>query len=73
MKYNLCISIPIKYTSINEVTPIIDKAIKSKPNLIELRFDYISKIKTLSILSVLCGKKTSKKICAEPAQKRKFL
>jgi len=48
MKYNLCISIPIKYTSIKEVTPIIDKAIKSKPNLIELRFDYISKIKTLN-------------------------
>ena len=49
MKYNLCISIPIKYTSIKEVTPIIDKAIKSKPNLIELRFDYISNIKTISL------------------------
>ena len=49
MKFNLCIPIPIKYTSIKEVKPIIDKAIKSKPNLIELRFDYISNIKTLSM------------------------
>lgn len=49
MKYNLCIPIPIKYTSIKEVKPIIDKAIKSKPNLIELRFDYISNIKTISL------------------------
>lgn len=49
MKYNLCISIPIKYTSIKEVRPLIEKAVKSKPDLIELRFDYISKIKTISI------------------------
>ena len=49
MKYNLCIPIPIKHTSIKEVKPIIDKAIKSKPNLIELRFDYISDVKTLSV------------------------
>jgi len=49
MKFNLCIPIPIKYTSIKEVKPIIDKAIKSKPNLIELRYDYISNIKTLSV------------------------
>ncbi len=49
MKYNLCISIPIKYTSIKEVRPLIEKAVKSKPNLIELRFDYISNIKTFSV------------------------
>ncbi len=48
MKFNLCVPIPIKYTSIKEVRPIIEKAIKSKPDLIELRFDYISNIKTLS-------------------------
>jgi 3-dehydroquinate dehydratase type I len=48
MKYNLCVSIPIKYTSIEEVRPIIAKAIESKPNLVELRFDYISNIKNLS-------------------------
>ncbi len=47
MKFNLCVPIPIKYTSIKEVRPLIEKAIKSKPDLIELRFDYISNIKTL--------------------------
>ena len=49
MKYNLCIPIPVKSTRIKEVKPIINKAIKTEPNLIELRFDYISDIKTLSI------------------------
>ncbi|MFW9999405.1 MAG: type I 3-dehydroquinate dehydratase [Candidatus Hodarchaeota archaeon] len=48
MKYNLCIPIPIKYANIEEVRPIIDKTIKSKPNLIELRFDYISNIEKIS-------------------------
>ncbi|MFX0140344.1 MAG: type I 3-dehydroquinate dehydratase [Candidatus Hodarchaeota archaeon] len=49
MKYNLCIPIPIKYTRIKEVKPIINKAIKTEPKLIELRFDYIPDINTLSI------------------------
>jgi 3-dehydroquinate dehydratase-1 len=49
MKFNLCIPIPIKHASVKEVKPIIDKAVKSKPNLIELRLDYISDIKILSI------------------------
>jgi 3-dehydroquinate dehydratase-1 len=49
MKYNLCVSIPIKYTNIEEVRPIINEAIKSKPNFIELRFDYISDIKNISV------------------------
>jgi len=49
MKYNLCIPIPIRYTTIKEVKPIIEKVIKSKPNLIELRFDYISNVNTLSV------------------------
>jgi 3-dehydroquinate dehydratase-1 len=49
MNYNLCIAIPIKSTNIKEVIPIIDEALKAKPNLIELRLDYISKIKTLDI------------------------
>jgi 3-dehydroquinate dehydratase type I len=48
MKFNLCIPIPIKYANIEKVRPIIDKALKSKPNLIELRLDYISNIETLS-------------------------
>lgn len=49
MKYNLCIPIPIRYISIKKVKPVIDKAIKSEPNLIELRFDYISNYITLSL------------------------
>jgi len=49
MKYNLCLALPIKYSSIKEVRPIIDKAIKSKPDLIELRLDYISNIEALSL------------------------
>lgn len=49
MKYNLCISIPIKFATTKEVRPIIDKAIKLKPNIIELRFDYISNLESLSL------------------------
>ncbi|UCC20747.1 MAG: type I 3-dehydroquinate dehydratase [Promethearchaeota archaeon] len=49
MKLNLCIPIPIRFTNINKVKSIIDKAIKSKPNLIELRFDYITDIQNFSI------------------------
>ncbi|MFX0103986.1 MAG: type I 3-dehydroquinate dehydratase [Candidatus Hodarchaeota archaeon] len=49
MKYNLCIPIPIKQAIIKEVKPIIDKVISLKPNLIELRLDYISDIEALSI------------------------
>ena len=48
MKYNLCLSIPIKDISIEEIEPILNKAIRSQPNLIELRFDYISNINTLT-------------------------
>ncbi|MFX1567951.1 MAG: type I 3-dehydroquinate dehydratase [Promethearchaeota archaeon] len=49
MNFNLCIPIPIKYSRIEQVKPLIDKAIKSKPNLIELRFDYIPNIQALSV------------------------
>lgn len=49
MKFNICVSIPIKNTSFKEVEPIIADALKSNPKLIELRFDYISNIKTLSM------------------------
>lgn len=48
MKYNICVPIPVKFARISEVKPIIDKAIKSKPNLIELRFDFINNVQTLS-------------------------
>jgi len=49
MKLNLCIPIPIRFTNIKEVKSIINKAIKSKPNLIELRFDYVTDIQNISI------------------------
>lgn len=49
MKYNICIPIPVKSANINEIKPILDKAIKKNPNLIELRFDYINNIQTLSL------------------------
>ena len=52
MKFNICVSIPIKNTSFKEVEPIIADAVKSNPKLIELRFDYISNIKTLSMVFV---------------------
>jgi 3-dehydroquinate dehydratase type I len=42
MKYPLCVSIPFKFTSFLDSKIVIDDAIKSDPNLIELRFDYIS-------------------------------
>ncbi len=49
MKYNICISIPIRDPSIQRVKPIIHKALKTKPNFIELRFDYIPDIKSISM------------------------
>ncbi len=49
MKFNLCIPIPIRDPSIQAVQPIIDKALNTKPNLIELRFDYISDFKRISV------------------------
>ena len=39
-------------TSLTKVEPIIADAVKSNPKLIELRFDYISNIKTLSMVFV---------------------
>jgi len=49
MKYNICIPIPVKSANINEIKPILDKTLKKNPNLIELRFDYINNIQTLSL------------------------
>ena len=49
MKYNICITLPIKSTRIKEVRPIVNKSLKSKPNLIELRFDYISDVNALNV------------------------
>ncbi|MFX1501310.1 MAG: type I 3-dehydroquinate dehydratase [Promethearchaeota archaeon] len=49
MKFNMCIPIPVKFASMGKTKPIIEKAINSKPNLIELRFDYLNNVQTLSI------------------------
>jgi len=48
MKYNLCVSIPFKFISIKDSKSVIHHAIKSKPDLIELRFDYIPNVKIIS-------------------------
>ena len=49
MKYNICIPIPIKSAKIGEIKPILDKAIKKDPNLIEFRFDYISNVQKITL------------------------
>ena len=49
MKYNICTAIPVKSTSIKEITPTIDRSLKSKPNLVELRFDYITDVNALNL------------------------
>ncbi|MFX1418323.1 MAG: type I 3-dehydroquinate dehydratase [Promethearchaeota archaeon] len=49
MKFNLCIPIPIRFKSVRDAIPTINKAIDSKPNLIELRFDYITDLKNISL------------------------
>ncbi|MFW9819678.1 MAG: type I 3-dehydroquinate dehydratase [Candidatus Thorarchaeota archaeon] len=49
MKYNICVPIPIRYLSIQAVQPIIEKALKTKPNLIEFRFDYVPDFKSISL------------------------
>lgn len=49
MKYNICIPIPVKSANISEIKPILDKAKRKNPNLIELRFDYIYNIQTFSL------------------------
>ncbi|MFW9826943.1 MAG: type I 3-dehydroquinate dehydratase [Candidatus Thorarchaeota archaeon] len=48
MKYRICVSIPFKFQSFMDSKLVIDNAIKSDPNLIELRFDYISNAKIIN-------------------------
>jgi 3-dehydroquinate dehydratase-1 len=49
MKFNICIPIPVRNPNIQVIQPLIDKALKTKPDLIELRFDYITDFKSLSM------------------------
>jgi 3-dehydroquinate dehydratase-1 len=48
MKYNICVPIPIKSVTQNEITPTINKVIKLKPDFVELRFDYISDVEKIT-------------------------
>ncbi|MFX1234897.1 MAG: type I 3-dehydroquinate dehydratase, partial [Promethearchaeota archaeon] len=48
MSINICISIPIKSNSINEIKIVVDKALTFNPEFIEFRFDYINKIEYLT-------------------------
>ena len=49
MNYNICIAIRVKSAILSEIKPILDKVIKKKPNFIELRFDYIDNVQSLSL------------------------
>ncbi|MFX1500855.1 MAG: type I 3-dehydroquinate dehydratase [Promethearchaeota archaeon] len=49
MNYSICIAIQVKSASLSEVKPLLDKAIKKNPNYIELRFDYIDNVQSLSL------------------------
>ncbi len=48
MKYNICVPIPVKSVNISEIVPTIEAVIKLKPNLIELRFDYITDVQKIT-------------------------
>jgi 3-dehydroquinate dehydratase type I len=48
MKYNICVPIPVKSVNISEIVPTIKAVIKLKPNLIELRFDYLTDVQKIT-------------------------
>ncbi len=48
MKYNICVPIPVKSVNISEIAPTIKNVIKLNPNLIELRFDYITDVQKIT-------------------------
>lgn len=48
MKYKICIAIPIKSENFNSNKQIIETALDKGPDLIELRFDYISESKFIT-------------------------
>ncbi len=49
MNYNICIAIRVKSAKLGEIKTLLDKGIKKKPNFIELRFDYIDNVQSLSL------------------------
>ncbi len=48
MKYNICVPIPIKSINVSENAPVIKRVLDTRPNLVELRFDYLSKVQFLT-------------------------
>lgn len=48
MKYNICVPIPIKSANIIELKSIIAESLRSDPNLIELRYDYIDDVRKIT-------------------------
>jgi len=48
MKYKICIAIPIKTADLNINKQLIETALQKSPDLIELRFDYISEAELIS-------------------------
>ena len=49
MKLNICVAIQVKSGNIEDTAEIIKKALDNGANFIELRFDYIDKIKRITL------------------------
>lgn len=48
MKFNICVPIPIKSANVLEFKRRTEKVIRSNPNLIELRYDYIDNVQNIT-------------------------
>jgi 3-dehydroquinate dehydratase-1 len=48
MKYNICVPIQIKSADLLELKSIITEVLRSNPNLIELRYDYIHDVQLIT-------------------------
>ncbi len=48
MKYNICVPIPVKSVNISDIAPTIKNIINLNPNIIELRFDYLSDVQKIT-------------------------
>ncbi|MFX1426535.1 MAG: type I 3-dehydroquinate dehydratase [Promethearchaeota archaeon] len=48
MKYNICVPIPVKSANVIELKSIIEKSLRSYPNLVEFRYDYIDNVKHIT-------------------------
>ncbi|MFW9879228.1 MAG: type I 3-dehydroquinate dehydratase [Candidatus Thorarchaeota archaeon] len=48
MKFNICVPIPIRSANLLEIKSIIEESLKSDPNLIEFRYDYINDVQQIT-------------------------